>query len=82
MGSGIASALLLAGLEVVLIERDDALSAGLGRIDAILEGSLKRGLLTDSQHAGMRARLSGATGHAALGAVDLVIECVFEDMAV
>ena len=83
MGSGIASTLLMAGLEVVLIERDDdALSAGLRRIDAILDGSVKRGLLNEAQVAQMRARLSGATDYGRLGAVDLVVECVFEDMGV
>ncbi|MEO0915132.1 MAG: 3-hydroxyacyl-CoA dehydrogenase family protein, partial [Pseudomonadota bacterium] len=83
MGAGIAAACLLTGLQVVLIERDDAaLAAGQDRIETILAGSLKRGLISETQREAMRTALTGASDYAALGQADLVIEAVFEDMAV
>ncbi len=83
MGVGIAAALLLAGLPVVLIERDDAaLAAGLNRVRSILGGSLKRGLLDQAKHDELSAALSGATDYSALAGMSLVIEAVFEDMEV
>lgn len=83
MGAGIAAASLLAGYELILIERDtEALQAGAGRISKILNGSLSRGLITADQHATQLSRLTAATDYAALAEADLVIEAVFEDMAV
>ncbi len=83
MGAGIATAALLAGRRVVLVERDDAaLSRGRATIAANLDGSRERGLLDDAAHAAALARLAGATGYGALAGADLVIEAVFEDFAV
>lgn len=83
MGAGIAAALVLSGLKVILIERDeDALAAGLTRVTDTLADSLKRGLLTKDAHARMVQFLDGATDYAALSGADLVIEAVFEDMSV
>ncbi len=84
MGAGIATSALLSGLDVVVIERGQtAADAARGRIASNLESALKRGKITDAQHDTMRSEaLSVATDYAALGACDLVIEAVFEDMAV
>ncbi|HVL20738.1 MAG TPA: 3-hydroxyacyl-CoA dehydrogenase NAD-binding domain-containing protein [Amaricoccus sp.] len=83
MGAGIAAAVLLAGRSLVMIERDDAaLGRGLDTVRSHLDGALKRGKLDAGGHAAALARLSGATDYAALGAADLVIEAVFEDMDV
>ncbi len=83
MGAGIAVALRDAGLQVTLIERDDdALKAGMGRIESIYQSSLKRGKLDE---AGVAARLGGIRGSVSyddLSAVDLVVEAVFEDLEV
>jgi len=83
MGAGIATAALLAGRSVVMVERDEtALGRGLDTVRGHLGGALKRGKLDEAGHAAALGRLSGATKYAALGAADLVIEAVFEDMDV
>ncbi len=84
MGSGIATSALLAGLSVTLVERDEAaLEAARARIAANLDGAVKRGKLTAQRRDAILAGvLRGATDLAALGEADLLIEAVFEDMAV
>lgn len=83
MGAGIAAACLLAGLSVTLVERDArAARAGSDRVKHILDGSLKRGKLTPAAHADRLARFSASDSYDVLAHADLVIEAVFEDMAV
>ena len=83
MGAGIVAACLLAGLRVVMLERDnDSLSAGQERVQNTLAQSHKRGLIDADALARMQGNFSGATDYSALGTADLVIEAVFEDMAV
>lgn len=83
MGAGIAAALLDAGLPTVLVERDDAaLQRGLANLGSILRGAVARGRLTEAAAAERLAGIVGATGYAALAEADLVIEAVFEDLAV
>ena len=83
MGAGIAVALLDAGLPVVMVERDDAAVAlGRSRVEKVYDGHVAKGRLTPDGKAAVMARFSGSADHAALKDVDLVIEAVFEDMAV
>lgn len=83
MGAGITAALRDAGLPVVLIERDDdALARGMANLTAIFDGGLKRGKLTATTHAERLAGVTPSTDYAALADADLVIEAVFEDLAV
>lgn len=84
MGAGIATAALLAGLAVVLIEMtDDAVAAAQGRIEGNLKGALKRGKITQAQFQLLASEaLTIATDYTALAQVDLVVEAVFEDMGV
>ena len=84
MGAGIATAALLAGLPVVLIEMtEDAVAAARGRIEGNLKGALKRGKISETQYEQLtRVALTVATDYAALSDVDLVVEAVFEDMGV
>lgn len=83
MGAGIAAAALLAGLPVTMVERDtDAANAGAARVEGILGGSLKRGLISETKHAALLAKFTTAKDYAALAKADLVIEAVFEDMDV
>jgi len=84
MGSGIATAALLAGLPVTLTERDEAgLGRGVQTITGNLEGAVKRGKLSaDGRDEILAGKLSTSTDLAALSEVDLVIEAVFEEMSV
>ena len=83
MGAGIASAMLLAGLDVTIIERDDeAATAGMSRVTKTLEASRSRGLISQQQLNEMQSSFSTSTDYGALSSADLVIEAVFEDMDV
>ncbi|WP_144110656.1 3-hydroxyacyl-CoA dehydrogenase NAD-binding domain-containing protein [Paraburkholderia sp. BCC1886] len=83
MGAGIAVAALDAGLPVTMIERDDAsLARGRAHIEKVYDGLIAKGRLTAEKKAAIMARWSGSTSYDALADTDLVIEAVFEDMAV
>ncbi len=84
MGAGIATAALLSGLRVTLLEMSgDAALAARGRIEGNLAGALKRGKISAAAHSAMLdAALQVVTDYTSLADVDLVIEAVFEDMAV
>ncbi|MEP2703845.1 MAG: 3-hydroxyacyl-CoA dehydrogenase NAD-binding domain-containing protein [Roseibium sp.] len=84
MGSGIATAMLLSGFDVILTERDlDGLDRGLATISKNLDGAVKRGKLSsDGKDQILSDKLIAATDLSALSEADLVIEAVFEDMSV
>ena len=83
MGAGIAVSLLDAGLRVTMLERDDtALAAGVGRVRKVFDGQMAKGKLSPEGLAEKMARLQGATAYEALAEAELVIEAVFEDLAV
>jgi 3-hydroxyacyl-CoA dehydrogenase len=84
MGAGIATAALLARLDVVLIEMSEEQAiAARGRIEGNLSGALKRGKISQEQFDALTTKaLMVATEYGALSDVDLVIEAVFEDMDV
>jgi 3-hydroxybutyryl-CoA dehydrogenase len=79
MGAGIVHALLLAGAEVVLVERDEGeAAAAQQRVARAVAGSVTRGQRPDA--APVLARLTTATDAAALVGAALVIEAVPEDV--
>ena len=84
MGAGIAAAFLLADLPVTLIERDSAAAErARATIRTVLDGALKRGRITADRHTALlTGALQLATDTAVLAKADLVIEAVFEDMAI
>lgn len=83
MGAGIAAALRNAGLPVVLSERDPAaLERGLATLRGIFDAAAKRGLTTPEEAAARMAGVTGTVGLHGLAGCDLVIEAVFEDLAV
>lgn len=83
MGAGITVAALDAGLPVTMIERDDAaLARGRGFVEKVYDGLVAKGRMTADAKAATMARYTGSTSYDALDSVDLVIEAVFEDMAV
>lgn len=83
MGAGIAAALRDAGLPVVLVERDEAaVERGLANVSQIFEGSAKRGRISPAVAAERMAGVVGIDDYGLLADTDLVIEAVFEDLAV
>ena len=84
MGAGIATAALLSGLRVTMLEMTaDAGEAAHGRIAGNLAGALKRGKITAEQHDTILSKtLNVITDYAGLSDADLVIEAVFEEMSV
>ncbi|MEY8843362.1 3-hydroxyacyl-CoA dehydrogenase NAD-binding domain-containing protein [Cribrihabitans sp. XS_ASV171] len=84
MGAGIATAALLAGLSVVMLEMTpEAAQAAKERISKNLGGALKRGKISQDQFEQLtETALTLSTDYDALSDVDLVIEAVFEDMGV
>ena len=84
MGQGIAASALTAGLDVTLVERDEAsaakAAAGIGKM---LEGAVKRGKLDAEAASRMQSQAFRAVSYYdPLAQVDLVIEAVFESLEV
>ncbi|EJM88434.1 3-hydroxyacyl-CoA dehydrogenase NAD-binding domain-containing protein [Pseudomonas sp. GM60] len=83
MGAGIAVAFLDGGFSVTLIEQSPAaLAAGLERIDAFYARQLHSKKLTEKDIHERLQRLHPSCAFEALVACQLVVEAVFEDMAV
>ncbi|HSV45984.1 MAG TPA: 3-hydroxyacyl-CoA dehydrogenase NAD-binding domain-containing protein [Ramlibacter sp.] len=83
MGAGIAVALLDAGLPVTMVERDEpSLARGRAHVDKVYDGLVGKGRMTEGGKVSVMARFTGATTYDALAQADLVVEAVFEDMAV
>ena len=83
MGSGIAIAALDAGFDVTLLEQDEAtLQRGATRIREHYANRVLAGKMKASAAAQREAHLSATTDWAAMAQADLVIEAVFEDLAV
>jgi 3-hydroxyacyl-CoA dehydrogenase len=83
MGSGIAVALLDAGLRVTMVERDDAsLTAGRQRVEKVYDRLIANGRIDLARKGAVMECFSGATTYDALAHCDLVIEAVFEDLDV
>jgi len=82
MGRGIALAFCNAGLPVALVENEPAaLERAMAAIADVHAGALGKGRITAGQHAERLARIRGGTDMSVFAEVDLVIEAVFEDMA-
>ncbi|ATE64272.1 3-hydroxyacyl-CoA dehydrogenase NAD-binding domain-containing protein [Rhizorhabdus dicambivorans] len=83
MGGGIAMVFANAGIGVTLVETSrEALDRGLSAIRKNYEASVKRGKLDAGQLEQRMAMITPTIDLAALGTVDLIIEAVFEEMAV
>ncbi|AGP32034.1 fatty acid oxidation complex subunit alpha FadJ [Sorangium cellulosum] len=83
MGAGIAYVSLNAGIAVRLRDRDDAsLGRGLKYVTDILGDRVKKKQLTPLERDQKLALLTTTTDSSGLKSADLVIEAVFEDLAV
>ena len=83
MGTGIAQAVLQAGLPVVVLDENAAVvQKGQQRIRESLEKRAAQGKFSTERLAAMLGALSAATDWSEVGKADFVIEAVFEDVAV
>jgi enoyl-CoA hydratase/3-hydroxyacyl-CoA dehydrogenase len=83
MGSGIAQKMATEGFEVVLLDVDEAkVARGLAAIEKTLSDGVGRGVFDASRAAAIRGRIRGTTRDEDLAEADLVVEAVFEDLAV
>ena len=82
MGSGIIQVAAQTGIEVVGIETSEAnAERAYERINAGLDGTLKRGKITEEQAAKAREVFSITTDLGAVANADIVVEAVYEDVA-
>ncbi|MCG6111864.1 MAG: 3-hydroxyacyl-CoA dehydrogenase NAD-binding domain-containing protein [Paracoccus sp.] len=83
MGAGIAYVSAMAGIEVVLIDAQQA-SAEKGKAlsEGLLDKAISRKKSTAEKKAEVLARITATTDYAALDGCDLIVEAVFEDPAV
>jgi len=83
MGSGITIAALDSGKSVLLLEQNEtALARGRERIREYYSSRVKAGKLDQQQAFDSESRLTSTLDWKRLGSVDIVIEAVFEDLAV
>ncbi|GAB2884166.1 3-hydroxyacyl-CoA dehydrogenase NAD-binding domain-containing protein [Microbulbifer echini] len=82
MGGGIAMNFANAGIPVKLLEvSQTAIESGLAVISKNYSISMNKGRLTEGQKAHFLSLIQGTTNYSELAEVDLVIEAVFENMA-
>jgi 3-hydroxyacyl-CoA dehydrogenase len=83
MGGGIAMCFANAGIPVQVVETDDAaLARGLDTVAAHYRSASARGTLAADEAEARRARITGTTDLGAVADADIVIEAVFEDIAI
>jgi 3-hydroxyacyl-CoA dehydrogenase len=83
MGGGIAMVFANAGIPVTVVENDQAaLDAGLDKIRSNYAATVSKGRLTQEAMDQRMGLIAPATALDALASVDMVVEAVFENMAV
>ncbi len=83
MGAGIAVAAVDAGFAVTVVEmNDEALAKGRERIAGLWDRAVKSGRLTEAGREEKLAKIRFAADLAALADADLVVEAVYDDLAV
>ena len=83
MGAGIAHVSASAGLEVVLIDRDqESADKGKAYSDKIVSSQIAKGRAKTADKDALLARIKATADYAELKGCDLIIEAVFEDRAV
>ncbi len=83
MGSGIATVAVQSGSLVRMKDADHArIGKGFAAVDKVVRAKLKKRYITKTEFADTMSLLSGTVGYDGFDKVDLVIEAVFEDLAV
>src|SRR6187397_569627 len=81
MGAGIAQVSAASGYKTIVREvNQGALDKGLGRIKKFLDGGVEKGKVTPEARDTTLGNLSGVTDFAAMGACDLIIEAIIENL--
>jgi 3-hydroxyacyl-CoA dehydrogenase/enoyl-CoA hydratase/3-hydroxybutyryl-CoA epimerase len=82
MGSGIAQSAALAGMSVRMRDVDDAaVTRGLGALRTLTEDAGRKGVVDRREAKRAIARVTGTTDWSGFGRADLVVEAVFEEIA-
>ena len=80
MGAGIAYVQAMAGIETILIDRDqDAADKGKAHVEELLRKRLSRGQLTQEKFDALLGSVTATTDYDLIKGSDLVIEAVFEN---
>ena len=83
MGAGVAYVAASAGLEVVLIDRDqEAADKGKAHSEKLISNQIAKGRAKSADRDALLARIHATPDYAALKGCDLVVEAVFEDRGV
>ena len=83
MGASIGYVTALAGIEVVLIDRDqESADKGKAHSHKLMTEQVNRGRATSAEREALLARITPSADYGALADCDLVIEAVFEDRKV
>jgi 3-hydroxyacyl-CoA dehydrogenase/enoyl-CoA hydratase/3-hydroxybutyryl-CoA epimerase len=83
MGAGIAYVSASAGLEVVLIDRDQAAAdKGKAHSEKLISSQIAKGRAKGAERDALLARIHPSADYSALKGCDLIVEAVFEDRAV
>jgi 3-hydroxyacyl-CoA dehydrogenase / enoyl-CoA hydratase / 3-hydroxybutyryl-CoA epimerase len=83
MGAGIAYVSALAGLDVVLIDRDqESADKGKAYSDKLVSSQIAKGRAKTADKEALLARITPTADYAKLKGCDLIVEAVFEDRAV
>ena len=83
MGTGIAICFINAGIPVWLLDLNaEALERGVGKVRENYEGQARKGRIKPAQVAEKMALLLPVPDYASIREADIVVEAVFEDMAV
>ncbi len=83
MGASVGYVTALAGIDVVLIDRDqESAERGKAHSAKLIGDQINRGRATAAERDALMARITASDDYAALGDCDLVIEAVFEDRKV
>jgi 3-hydroxyacyl-CoA dehydrogenase len=83
MGAGIAYACLASGLDVRLLDNDkDGLTRGVKTISDLFSGGVRRGKMSQADMEAGLDRFSSSQSYDDIAGTDIVIEAVFESMAI
>jgi 3-hydroxyacyl-CoA dehydrogenase/enoyl-CoA hydratase/3-hydroxybutyryl-CoA epimerase len=83
MGASVGYVSALAGIDVVLIDRDqESADKGKAHAKSVVDGLIKKGRMTQDKADGVLGRITTTADYAAIKDCDLVIEAVFEDRKV